>query len=69
MNDLTGGRMITEAQAEKIKAEAEMLRNSHVRVDATNLPDTHLHYMQAYVPPPAINNVNVNTTATTTVDQ
>jgi len=44
----TAAGMLTEAAAEKIKGEAEMLRNSHVRIDATNLPDTHVY--QTVVP-------------------
>ena len=54
----TAAGILTEAAAEKIKGEAEMLRNSHVRIDATNLPDTHVY--QTLVPGntvvPVINN-------------
>ena len=53
---------ITDAQAEKIRGEAEMLRNSHIRIDATNLPDTHILYAPNITPAANINVIN-NTNA------
>jgi hypothetical protein len=41
--DNTVKGMMTEAIAELIKGKAEMFRNSHIRVDATNLPDVHVY--------------------------
>ena len=39
VNDLTVDRKMNEALIKRYEGEAEMLRNSHIRVDADNLPD------------------------------
>lgn len=39
VNDLTVDRKVNEAIIKRYEGEAEMLRNSHIRVDADNLPD------------------------------
>lgn len=39
VNDLTVDRKLSEAQVKLLEGEAEQLRNSHIRIDATNLPD------------------------------
>jgi len=42
VNDLTVNRAINEAIVKQYEGQAEMLRNSHIRVDATNLPDVKI---------------------------
>lgn len=39
VNDLTVNRKVNEAIVKQYEGMAELLRNSHIRVDATNLPD------------------------------
>ena len=39
VNNLTVDRKVNEALIKQYEGEAEMLRNSHIRVDADNLPD------------------------------
>ena len=64
MNDLTRDRILTEAQADVLRGHAKMLSESHIRVDATNLPDTHMHVWQKNDPNNIIiNNNNNNNTA------
>ena len=43
VNDLTVDRKVSEAVIKKYEGEAEMLRNSHIRIDAKNLPDTKVY--------------------------
>ena len=69
IHDMTLAKETNQAIAEKIRGEAEMLRNSHVRIDADNLPDVHVH-KEIFYPPSqnmlnVINNNNVNTTVVT----
>ena len=42
VNDLTVSRKVSEAIVKQYEGEAEMLRNSHIRIDATNLPDVKI---------------------------
>jgi len=63
MHLMSSQEKITAAQAERIKGEAEMLRNSHIRIDATNLPDTHVLYA------PVVPGANVNVINNTNVVQ
>lgn len=43
IHDVSSAEKTTDAVAERIRGEAEMLRNSHIRVDATNLPDVNIY--------------------------
>ncbi|NLL83518.1 MAG: PEGA domain-containing protein [Lentisphaerae bacterium] len=43
IHNLTTDRKLNEAQLETIKGQAEMLRNSHIRIDAQNLPNTNIY--------------------------
>lgn len=43
IHDLTLERKTGEAVVKQIEGEAEMLRNSHIRIDAANLPDINIY--------------------------
>lgn len=43
INDLTLKRKFGEAEVKVLEGEAEKLRNSHIRIDANNMPDMHIY--------------------------
>ncbi|MCL1887937.1 MAG: PEGA domain-containing protein [Kiritimatiellaeota bacterium] len=64
IHNMTLAKETNQAIAEKIRGEADMLRESHIRVDATNLPDVNI--LQTVVPL-AAPVLNVNTVNQTTI--
>ena len=65
IHDMTLAKETAQSIADMIRGKAEMFRNSHIRVDAANLPDTHV--MQAVVPGNTTVVPVINNTATTVV--
>ena len=60
IHDMTLAKEANQAIAEMVRGKAEMLRNSHIRVDATNLPDVHILHPPSPNMLNVINNTNVN---------
>ena len=67
IHDMTLAKETNQALADMVRGKAEMLRNSHIRVDATSLPDTHVLLPPAPNMLNVINNNNVNVVPVTNV--